>query len=92
MQAHRRRGAIVQLLDDGHLNHLEPDALMRLHDEIAQRIAPLTSDQIIVRSGAHHATGADVVTIVATTTDPVAAALGQDDDEVIDLWCEINCY
>lgn len=90
VHALRRRGAVVQLLDDGHLNHLDTDALAHLHDDIARRIAPLASDRIIIRSGTQRGTDdASVVTIVATSVDIVAAALGEEDDEKVDLWCEI---
>lgn len=88
VRAHRRRGAVVQLLDDGLLTGLDADALALLQDGIAARIAPLTSDRIIIRSGTQRGTGIDSVTIVATTIDLVAAALGQDDEEQVDLWHE----
>jgi hypothetical protein len=90
VRAHRRRGAVVQLLDDGHLSGLGPAALALLHNGIAERIAPLTSDRIIIRSGTRRGTGEDVVTIVATTIDPIAAALGEDEDEQVDLWHEFD--
>lgn len=89
VRTHRRRGAVVQLLDDGHLNHLGPEDLARLQNDIARKIADLTSDRIIVRSGKQRGSETDVVTVVATTVDPVAAALGQEDDERVDLQCEL---
>lgn len=88
--AHRRRGAVVQLLDDGHLGRLEPDELARMQRELAEQIAPLTSDSIIIRSKTDGGEGS--VTIVATTSDPIAAALGQDDEEQLDLWYEIPLH
>jgi hypothetical protein len=88
VRLHRRRGAIVQLLDDGRLSALAPAALARLQDDIAEKIAPLASDRIIIRSGTQRESGEDTVTIVATSLDPVALALGADDDETVDLWHE----
>ena len=85
--AHRRRGAVVQLLDDGHLGRLDPADLARVHSELAEHIASLRSDRIVIRSKTDE--DGDSVTIVATTIDPIAATLGQDDEEQLDLWHEI---
>lgn len=87
VHAHRRRGATVQLLDDGPLNRLSAAALEHLQDEIAEHLRPLASDRIVIRSSADD--DAARVTIVATSVDPVAAALGQDEDEVVDLYHQI---
>jgi hypothetical protein len=86
--AHRRRGAVVQLLDDGHLGRLDPAELARMRDELAEKITGLESDSIIIRSTSDD--GVDSVTVVATTTDPIAAALGQDGDDRLDLWHRIS--
>lgn len=87
VQAHRRRGATVQLLDDGELGRLETTALARVHDEIATIIAPLISDRIVVRAGIRD--GIHSVTIAAVTIDPIASALGEYDEQV-DLWHAIK--
>lgn len=85
--AARRRGALVQLIDDGGLDALPDDVAEGLRDRLAATIAPLSSSRIVVR-----ATGAaeHVITVVATTPDPVAAALGLDDDETVDLWVTLE--
>jgi hypothetical protein len=85
--AHRQRGAFVQVLDDGGLRGLAPRDLNLLLDEVARRIAPVRSSRIVIRTGAPETTTA--ITIVATTTDEIASALGLDDDEHVDLWAQI---
>ena len=87
VRTHRRRGAVVQLLDDGHLAELEPERLSVLLGEVAHKVTGLTSDRIVIRSQALD--DAHSITVVATTTDPIAAALGEDDDQV-DLWHQIK--
>ncbi len=85
--AARRRGATVQVIDDGGLEDLSEDAAEHLRDRIADAIAPLTSSRIIIRTNAK---AGSLVTIVATTMDPTAAALGLDDDETVDLWLTLD--
>jgi hypothetical protein len=87
VSAHRRRGALVQILDDGGLDGIQPDKLSELVDAAAARIAPLRSARIVVRTGPPDSDTA--ITIVASTPDETAAALGIDTDDDIDLWTTI---
>ncbi|MBF4577559.1 ATP-binding protein [Frondihabitans sp. VKM Ac-2883] len=83
--AHRRRGAHVQVLDDGGLDDMPLDLLEPLLDDVARRLAPLHASRIVIRTGQPDSNTA--VTLVATTPDETAAALGLDSDEDdIELW------
>jgi hypothetical protein len=88
--AHRRRGALVQVNDDGGIDDL-PEALLEpMLARIAEAIAGLESDRIIIRTAPRDSDKA--VTVVAMSADPVAAALGvgDDEDEQVDLWLELD--
>jgi len=85
--AHRERGAFVQVLDDGGLDDVPPRALAPLLDDLAQRLAPVRSSRIVIRTG-QPGTGT-AITVVASTPDETAVALGIDDDERVDLWLTI---
>ena len=89
VNAHRRRGALVQVNDDGGIDDI-PEALLEpVLARIVVAIADLRSDRIIIRTAARDSDMA--VTIVAMSADPVAAALGVDDgDEQVDLWLELE--
>jgi len=87
--AHRRRGALVQVNDDGGIDDLDPAALEPMLATIAAALAGLRSDRIIIRTAPRDSDKA--VSVVAMSTDPVAAALGADDeDEQVDLWLELD--
>ena len=85
--AHRRRGAFVQVLDDGGLDDVAPRELNQLLSELAQRIQAVRSSRIVIRTGQVDSPVA--ITVVATTPDDTAVALGLDDDEHVDLWATI---
>ncbi|WP_345481506.1 hypothetical protein [Amnibacterium soli] len=86
--AHRRRGAVVQVNDDGGLDHEEPAVIDEMLRTVADALNGLTSDRIIIRT--LPADSPDAISVVATTIDPVAAALGLDsDDDLVDLWLEL---
>lgn len=86
--AHRRRGALVQVLDDGGLDDIDPVLLQPVLDRVAEAIEHLHSDRIIIRTAPK---GSDIaVTVVAISIDETAAALGLDDEgEEVDLWLEL---
>jgi hypothetical protein len=86
--AHRRRGAFVQVLDDGGLDDIDPLLMEPILDRVAQAISRLRSDRIIIRTAPK---GSDkAVTVVAISIDETAAALGlEDEGEEVDLWLEI---
>lgn len=85
---HRRRGAVVQVNDDGGLDDLDPDDLERLLTQVAAAITGLTSDRLIIRTAPSDSPIA--ITVAAMSVDPVAVALGLDgEDDQIDLWLEL---
>ncbi|MFD1720880.1 hypothetical protein [Amnibacterium endophyticum] len=87
--AARRRGAFVQVLDDGGLDDLEASAMEPVLDRVAEAIAGVRSDRIIIRTAPK---GSDkAVTVVGISIDPTAAALGlEDEGEEVDLWLELD--
>ena len=85
--AHRERGAFVQVLDDGGLDDVAPSVLDALLHDLARRLAPVRSSRIVIRTGRPQ-TGT-AITVVASTPDETAVALGIDDDERVDLWLTI---
>ncbi|MDQ1529956.1 MAG: hypothetical protein QOE37_61 [Microbacteriaceae bacterium] len=85
----RRRGAFVQVLDDGGVDDIDPDALEPVLNQVAEAIAGVRSDRLIIRTAPRGSQKA--VTVVGISSDPTAAALGlEDDDETVDLWLEID--
>ncbi|PZF59049.1 hypothetical protein DEJ23_04150 [Curtobacterium sp. MCSS17_008] len=94
----RRRGATVQLHDDGGLDDLEVDDLRRVHAQIADALrGARDADNVIVRTVSEGSDSA--VTIVGLRLDTAAsesAALGAgpededgDEDDSVVLWLEI---
>ena len=89
VMALRRRGAIVQVNDDGGLDDVDPIALDRLLTELADALLDLPSDRVVIRTAPADSTKA--LTVVGLSVDPVAAALGIDDSEdQVDLWLELD--
>jgi two-component sensor histidine kinase len=84
ISAHRRRGAVVQILDDGGLDGVTGTTLDALLNDAAGRLESVRSSRIVVRSGQPESGTA--ITIVASTADETAAALGLDADDEVDLW------
>ncbi len=86
--AHRRRGAFVQMLDDGGLDDVDPALMEPVLDRVAEAISGIHSDRIIIRTAPK---GSDkAVTVVGITEDPTSAALGLgDDDDEVDIWLEL---
>ena len=87
VSTHRRRGALVQVLDDGGLDGIGPDTLDTLLDDVAHQLERVRSTRIIIRTGQPDTDTA--ITIVASTPDETAAALGLDADDEVDLWLNI---
>ena len=94
----RRRGATVQLHDDGGLDDLEVDDLRRVHAQVADALRRARdADNVIVRTAGEGSDSA--VTIVGLRLDTAAsesAALGAglddedgDEDDSVVLWLEI---
>ena len=85
---HRRRGAFVQVLDDGGLDDVDPALMEPILDRAAEAISRLHSDRIIIRTAPKDSDKS--LTVVAITIDATAAALGLDDEgEEVDLWLEL---
>jgi signal transduction histidine kinase len=85
--SHRRRGSLVQVLDDGGLDGVAPAALDLLLDYVAERLESVRSSRIVLRTGQPESDTA--ITLVASTPDETAAALGLDADDEVDLWLTI---
>jgi hypothetical protein len=88
---HRRRGAIVTLLDEGGLDGLAAPSRERVLTQLAAALRGSLADKIIVRTAA--ASSATAVTVVGlrSAAEPAlidGADLDDEDDEV-DLWLEI---
>lgn len=89
VMAARRRGAVVQVLDDGGLDDVDPALLEPVLDAAAAAIAGVSSDRLILRTAPKGSGKA--VTVVGISVDATAAALGlEDDDERVDLWLELD--
>jgi hypothetical protein len=99
----RRRGAVVQLHDDGGLDDLETVEQERVHAELAdalRRAYEADADNVIVRTVPDNAEAA--VTVVGLRLDAAeseSAALGtadhdddDDEDASVALWLEIDRY
>lgn len=85
---HRRRGAFVQLMDDGGLDDLPHELVEPMLDRIAAALDGVLSDRIVVRT--MPADSPKAVSVLASSSDPVAAALGLDDEGEVDLWLELD--
>ncbi len=87
--AARRRGAMVQVLDDGGVDDLSPESLDPVLDQVASALAGVESERIIIRTAPRESPNA--VTVVGISSgQSAAAALGlDDDDENVDLWLEL---
>lgn len=84
---HRRRGAVVQVLDDGGLDDVPADALEALLDEVAELLAPVRSRRIVIRAA--QPSSRTAISIVASSPDETAAALGLDTDDDVELWVSL---
>ncbi|MBF4577569.1 sensor histidine kinase [Frondihabitans sp. VKM Ac-2883] len=87
VSGHRRRGTLVQVLDDGGLDGISHVVLNAILDDVARQLEPVRSSRIVIRTGQPDSDTA--ITIVASTPDETAAALGLDADDEVDLWLTI---
>jgi hypothetical protein len=88
--AARRRGAFVQVLDDGGVDDIDPELLDPVLDQVADALSRVRSDRIIIRTAPKGS--AKAVTVVGLSSGTSAAsALGiEDEDEDVDLWLELE--
>ena len=84
---HRRRGAVVQVLDDGGLDDVPADAREALLDEVAELLGPVRSRRIVIRAAQPRSRTA--ISLVASSPDETAAALGLDTGDDVDLWVSL---
>jgi len=87
----RRRGATVNLLDEGGIDDLSDDELERVLNRLALAIHETDADKIIARTVPE---GSDVaVTVVGlrsvASSESVALGLDSLEDDEVDLWLEI---
>lgn len=88
--AARRRGAIVNMLDEGGLDELDPDVLASIHEQIAAALSSSKATRLIVRSVPDdERIAATVVGLRMVHREPGAVADPDDDDEELDVWLEI---
>ncbi|MBD8533821.1 hypothetical protein [Plantibacter sp. CFBP 13570] len=88
--AARRRGAIVNMLDEGGLEELDAGVLDAIHEQIAEALAASHATRLIVRSVPDdERVAVTVVGLRAVHRDPGVAAGPDDDDEELDVWLEI---
>jgi hypothetical protein len=88
--AARRRGAFVQVLDDGGVDDIDAELLDPVLDQVADALSRVRSDRIIIRTAPKGS--AKAVTVVGLSSGTSAAsALGiEDEDEDVDLWLELE--
>lgn len=89
----RRRGKVVNLLDEGGVDDLEERELERVHNELAKAIRDTTANLIIARTVPEGSDVAVTVVGLSATGEGEARALGseaaEDDEDRVDLWLEI---
>lgn len=88
--AARRRGAIVNMLDEGGLDELDADVLASIHAQIADALSSSRATRLIVRSVPDDERIAATVVglrVVQRAADVVPDP--DDDDEELDVWLEI---
>lgn len=83
LEAARRRGASVTVLDEGGLDGLDEHALQAIRAELAQALDTAQSDRLYIRTSPHEGVA---VTIVGRSR-PSEDAGGE---ESVDLWHEIS--
>ncbi|WP_375399758.1 hypothetical protein [uncultured Amnibacterium sp.] len=86
----RRRGAFVQVLDDGGVDDIDPKALDPVLNRVAEALASVQAERWIIRTAPK--SSARAVTVVGLSSgQSTASALGLDDDEEnVDLWLELD--
>jgi len=88
----RRRGATVQLLDEGGVDELDETNLQRVRDAIASALAGSSADRIIIRTVPPDSVTAVSVVGLKTGDGGSASALSDEHDDEVDVWLEIPRY
>lgn len=89
VMAARRRGAAVNLLDEGSIDDLEAGELARVHTAIADAIASTQADTIIVRTAAESDVAVTVVGLRQSGVNLLGHSTEDAEDSEVDLWLEI---
>ncbi|UWF76896.1 MULTISPECIES: hypothetical protein [Microbacterium] len=79
IQAARRRGVVVTVFDEGGLDDVPEERRAQIRDELADVLAEVRSERVIIRAGRDET--------VAVTV--VGRAAGGHDEDGVDLWHEI---
>ena len=87
--AARRRGASVQLLDEGGVDDLSEADLERVLSEVSDALKSSDADRIIIRTVPPDSEMAVTVVGLRTVGDASASALSDDHDDELDMWLEI---
>ncbi len=82
VDALRRRGSTVTILDEGGLEELDEHELVRVRGELAEALRATTSPRVFVRSAPNPRIA---VTVVGRATSSV----GLSDEDTVELWREI---
>ncbi len=89
IMAARRRGATVQLLDEGGIDDLSDVEVDRILNSIASALSRSEADRIVIRTVPSESEMAVTVVGLRTVGDASASALSEDHDDELDLWLEI---
>lgn len=83
LEAARRRGAAVTVLDEGGLDGIDDAGLQRIRVELAEALDQARSDRLYIRTSSHPQIAVTVVGRSRPTGDAGA-------DDQVDLWREIS--
>ena len=82
LEAARRRGATVTVLDEGGLEDVDEASLDRIRAQLAETLSAARSDRLYIRTSPHERVA---VTVVGRSAD----GPGLSDEDVVELWREI---
>jgi hypothetical protein len=83
LDATRRRGAVVTVLDEGGLDGLPDDQLSAIRAELAETIGAARSDRLYIRTSPDDE-------VAVTVVGRASSTLGLSDEDSVDLWREIR--
>jgi hypothetical protein len=90
VMAARRRGAFVQVLDDGGVDDIDAELLDPVLDGVADALSRVKSDRIIIRTAPKGSAKAVTVVGLSSGTSSASALGIEDEDEDVDLWLELE--
>ncbi|WP_425840678.1 hypothetical protein [Microbacterium sp. PA5] len=83
LEAVRRRGTEVTMLDEGGLDGVDEDQLTVIRGELAKALSDARSERVFIRTSQHESIAVTVVGRSRSEDDP-------DGEDVVDLWHEIR--